>query len=74
MPCALQAGNKRSLREDSDDEMAGPDPYRNETVLGEGNEAYRVFDQPGDVPIANEGYTGTQAPVARPQENGSRGG
>ena len=48
----LKDGKKRSLREDSDDEMAGPDPFQNETVLGEGNESYRVYDQLGDVPTA----------------------
>ena len=35
--------------------MAGPDPYRSEIVLGEGNEAYRVYDQLGDVPTAGVG-------------------
>ena len=38
--------------------MAGPDPFQSETVLGEGNEAYRVFDQLGDVPTAGVGMPG----------------
>ena len=54
----VKDGKRRSLREDSDDEMAGPDPFRNETVLGEGNEAYRVYDQLGDVPTAGGGMQG----------------
>lgn len=58
MASMIQAGSKRQLREDSDEEMAGPDPYRSETVLGEGNEAYRVFDQPGDVPTPGRGASG----------------
>ncbi len=63
-----QDGGKRSLREDSDDEMAGPDPFRNETVLGEGNEAYRVYDQLGDVPTAGAGMQGSGLPVGFEQE------
>lgn len=42
---------------DSDDEMAGPDPYRSDVVLGEGNEAYRVFDEADATPAADgNGY------------------
>lgn len=30
--------------------MTAPDPYRNEVVLGEDNEAFRVFDEPEGIP------------------------
>lgn len=66
----MQAGTKLQLREDSDEEMAGPDPYRKETVIGEGNEAYRVYDQPGDVPTASKpqaGYNPTRSEAGHPQ-------
>ncbi len=45
---------------DSDDEMAAPDPFKEETVLGEGNEAYRIFDQLGDVPTAQGAFPTAQ--------------
>lgn len=51
----LQAEGKRKRDVDSDEEMAAPDPFKNETVLGEGNEAYRIYDEPGDVPTAQGG-------------------
>ena len=50
---------------DSDEEMTGTDPYREEMVLGEANEAYRVFDDPQDLPSASTG-THYAGPVTEP--------
>ena len=48
----VQADAGKARLDDSDDEMAGPDPYSGEVVLGEGNEAYRVYDDPAALPAA----------------------
>ena len=71
-PCGfvVQGGAISKARlDDSDDEMAGPDPYSGEVVLGEGNEAYRVYDDPAAVPAAEgaaEMYNGNGARCATP--------
>ena len=66
----VQGGTvSKSRLDDSDDEMAGPDPYSGEVVLGEGNEAYRVYDDPAAVPAAEGAtamYNGNGARCATP--------
>lgn len=43
------------MGEDSDEEMTGKTPYQDEVVLGPANEAYRIFDDPNDMPT-NSGH------------------
>lgn len=52
--------------------MAGPDPFQKDTYVGEGNEAYRVYDQlEGDVPLANG--NGMAPPLPSAHEYNSHG-
>ena len=58
---------------DSDDEMTGKDPFRDEVVLGEGEEGYRELDDLNDVPTEESAqYAQYDEGVTAPYESYAR--